>query len=210
MKAASPNSTKTHVVKTFLNLRPMLPTISDIPSQPRHFAFELKYPDARTLCYHDGRQIYFRGTNGTEPAAKFPELFDLARFLGKQRTILDGHLVALDPSGHPDPRLLRQRLRTENPSFALVEKIPIRFIVSDILLDHGRWILNLPLKDRLRRLDRLKLNAPFWRTAMREIGKLRPILRIARQQKLPALIGKHLASPYEPGRKSPAWLQIPV
>jgi bifunctional non-homologous end joining protein LigD len=210
MRATNRHSGKQKVAETFRALRPMQPVVSEIPNEPRHYAFELNFDGLRTLCYHDGSQLSFRGMNGIDPNGRFPELADLARFLGSRRTILDGHIVALDESGRADATLLRRRMRAEEPSFALVEQVPVRFVVSDILFDRGRWVLNLPLKERRKRLDRLNLDGLFWRTAERQVGQGQALLRAARQMKLPGVLAKQLGSTYQPGRKSTDWIQISI
>jgi bifunctional non-homologous end joining protein LigD len=208
MKANNRHSGKQKVAEAFRGLRPMLPIVSDIPAQPRQYAFELHFDGLRTLCYHSGNQLLFRGANGINPNGRFPELTDLARFLRSQRTILDGHIVALDESGRPDSDRLRRRLRAEDPGFTLVEKMPVQFVVTDILFDRGRWVLDLPLKDRRKRLDRLELNGLFWRTAERQVGQGQALLHAARRLKFPGVIAKQIGSTYQPGRKSTDWIQI--
>lgn len=162
----------------------------------------------RTLCYHDGSDIFFRSGDGIESPEKYPELGDLGRFLRTRRVILDGHIVVLDESGHPDSPLLRKRLRAGKPSFSLVEQAPIRFIVGDILFDRGRWMLNTPLEERAKRLESLELRGLFWMTAEKQIGSGQAMLHSARQKRLPGVIAKHLGGKYQPGQKSAHWLQI--
>jgi bifunctional non-homologous end joining protein LigD len=208
MQTSNRHSGKKKVAEVFRELRPMLPTVAELPARPRQFAFEFGFDGVRTLCYHDGNKINLRGTNGIDPTNRYPELADLARFLDGQRAILDGYIVAFDQSGRPDSSRLRQRLRAEKPRFTLVEKIPVRFIVSDILFDRGRWLLDHPLEDRVKRLNRLNLNGLFWRTAERQVGQGQALLQAARRLRIPALIAKQIGSTYQPGRKSSDWIQI--
>jgi bifunctional non-homologous end joining protein LigD len=208
MAAFNPISGKLSVAEAFLRLRPMLANVGQMPAQPRQYAFELDWGGASTLCYHDGEQILFCGSNGAHPANRFPELTDLGRFLAKRRAVFDGQLVVLDRSGIPDAAALRKRLRGNSPAFSAVEETPVRFMISDLLFDRGRWILNAPLEERLRRLGGLNLDGLFWRENERQIGQAQTILSSAREKGLTRILAKRLTSPYEPRRKSPDWLLI--
>ena len=209
MKAFRPTSGKVEVAEAFRRLRPMIATNApDIPSEPRQYAFQFNWVGERTLCYHDGIEIFLQNADGEDVTGKYPELADLGRVLDKRRTILDGQVVVLDEAGRPNSQGLRKRLRADRPSFHLVVENPIRFMVYDILFDRGRWVLNLPLDERLERLNRLKLNGLFWRTAPHQIGNGQVMLHVARRQNFTTALAKQLASVYRPGQKSRDWLHI--
>jgi bifunctional non-homologous end joining protein LigD len=209
MKASRPISgKKMGIADAFQRLRPMLATESAVPSETRQFAFEFNQNGVRTLCYHDGAKIFLQNSDGNDVTGQYPELADLVRVLGRRRVIFDGQIVLLDKSGRLNSQGLRRRLRTDHPSFALVEEFPVRFIIFDILFDRGRWILNLPLKERLARLDRYKLNGLFWRTAKHQLGNGQMMFHVARQQNFTGAVAKQLASIYQPGQRSRDWLRI--
>lgn len=82
-------------------------------------------------------------------------------------------------------------------------------MVYDLLYDDGRSLTDEPYTARREALDALGLTGSRWQTAPSWPGDPQPVLRTARDQHLPGILGKRLSSRYEPGA-SRSWLYIPT
>lgn len=124
--------------------------------------------------------------------------------------MLDGELVCLNADGRPDFHRLRRRLSAPDAQAAscLAAGDPARLIVFDVLHLDGRAVRALPyhrrreLLERTLPCDRTVLANP--RAAWRELDA---VLEVTRTHTLEGVVAKHVDAPYEPGRRSGAWLK---
>jgi bifunctional non-homologous end joining protein LigD len=66
----------------------------------------------------------------------------------------------------------------------------------------------VPYRDRRRLLAELELNGPAWRAPAHREGDGQALLDASEQQQLEGIMAKRLDSPYEPGRRSGAWIKV--
>jgi bifunctional non-homologous end joining protein LigD len=112
--------------------------------------------------------------------------------------------VALDAAGHSRFQLLQQRSLAE-------ARPPIFYYVFDLLELDGRSLIDAPLEERRRELDRLLPSAQ---------GVIRPsaifdvtpeqLLKEVRKHGLEGIVAKAAGSKYEVGRRSGSWLKCRV
>jgi bifunctional non-homologous end joining protein LigD len=89
---------------------PMTATPAEaLPDDDEQWAYEMAWNGERAVVRVEGGRPTAWATDGTDITATFPELRQLAESLGALEVVLDGELVALDPSGHPSVELLRSR-----------------------------------------------------------------------------------------------------
>ena len=168
-----------------------------------------KVPDGSEWVYEvklDGyRAIGMKLANGTLALysragkmlnRKFPEVTEALNILPRS-TVIDGEIVALDDSGRPDFNLLTHS-RTSAPR--------IHFYVFDLLCLEEQDITGMPLLERRNLLRSLPMNAPiqlveYFQTSAADI------LDVVRQHGLEGVVAKRIDSPYEPGRRSGAWVK---
>ncbi|SDJ67256.1 bifunctional non-homologous end joining protein LigD [Nonomuraea maritima] len=130
-----------------------------------------------------GRRLLVPVEGGrTEAAGEHPWLRELAESFGSRTAVLDGELATLGGA-----ELL---------------------VLSDLLYDDGRSLVEEPYTVRRAALEALDLTGPHWQTAPSWPGDPGPVRQAAREQGLPGMLAKRLDSPYEPG-PSEAWLFIP-
>jgi bifunctional non-homologous end joining protein LigD len=105
------------------------------------WAFEVKFDGVRAIGYTgwDGLTLYSR--NDRDISHSYPEVAALTL---KKRLILDGELVALDERGRPDFGLLQQRMHVAAPAAELMGRVPVQFVVFDVLHQGDRSLLELP------------------------------------------------------------------
>jgi ATP-dependent DNA ligase len=185
----------------------MLATSGPVPVGPG-WAFEVKFDGVRAIGYagRGGLRLYSR--NDRDISGSYPEVAALQ--LGRG-VVVDGELVALDGHGRPDFGLLQHRMHITTPTAELLERVPVQYVVFDLLHRKDRSLLEQPYSRRRELLDRLDLERPGLRVPANftDIGGDVVLAAIA-QQGLEGVVAKRLVSPYQPGRRSRAWIKTPI
>jgi len=179
------------------------------PDQDRH-AFEFKWDGIRAICYWDGAGIRLQTRNRKDITPRYPELAALREPLRGRRAVLDGEIVALDERGRPSFELLQQRmgLTAEADVRRRMRDVPVAYMLFDLLYLDGELLLARHYLGRRERLLNLGLAGPHWQTPPHQVGHGEELLRASVENGLEGVIAKRADSPYEPGRRSAAWLKV--
>ncbi|MGH9091319.1 MAG: non-homologous end-joining DNA ligase [Acidimicrobiales bacterium] len=190
-------------------VRPMLAVSGDLP-EGEGWAYEVKWDGMRCLAYVEGGTVRLRSRSGREVTAGFPELGAMAGDLGRRRALLDGELVALDASGRPSFGALQPRMQVGDAARArrLVGRIPVTYMVFDLLHLDDRSTLADPYLHRRRLLDDLGLAGPAWAVPPSSGGPGADVLAAAAERGLEGVVAKRAGSPYRPGRRHPDWTKV--
>ena len=116
-------------------------------------------------------------------------------------TVIDGELVAIDEMGRPNFSLL-QNFRSAASR--------IQYYVFDLLCFNERDLTGLPLIERRTLLISLSFKDKRIRIVDYAEASAAELLMAVREQKLEGIIGKRKDSPYQPGRRSGAWIKYRV
>lgn len=143
----------------------------------------------------------------------FPELNKLGRYLNSDRCILDAEAIGYDPVA--DRLLTFQQTITRKRKHGIDEaaqKVPVRFYVFDILKADNESLINKPLEERKKVLQRvLQANSQFINTPTLESsdpGELREYHEELLKEGLEGAVMKQLGSNYQSGRKGWKWVKI--
>ena len=122
-----------------------------------HALVEDKYDGIRAQAHCSGGQIRIFSRTLDEVTAAFPELVPtLADVPGE--LILDGEIVAWrhnDDGGHAMPfSEIQKRLGRKQVSDELMAQVPVAYVVFDVLYAGGELLLQQPLSERSKALDR--------------------------------------------------------
>jgi bifunctional non-homologous end joining protein LigD len=192
-------------------VRPMLATLGELPSQGQDeaFAYENKWDGVRTIAYLDGSRTRLLSRNDIDVSATYPELSGLAGALGVP-AILDGEVVAFDAHGRVSFGALQPRMHLQNTAHVrrLVADVPVTYCVFDLLYLDGHTTMRLPYRERRDLLLGLDLNSPQWITPPHTVGGGAQAFAAARELGVEGIVAKRLDSPYEPGRRSRAWIKV--
>lgn len=167
------------------------------------WGFELKWDGVRTILSFDGDGVRLRSRAGNDTTAKYPEL---QSFTAERPTILDGEIVAFDPSGRPSFERLQTRMNVVVGAGESRDLVPIDYVAFDMLYD-GVPLLDLPLTARRERLAQLDLRPPFARSTAVD-GDPSALWDFVRTRGMEGIVGKRLESPYRPGARSSDWRKI--
>jgi len=188
----------------------MLATPGDLPTPDREqgWAFEMKWDGVRAVLYVDGGPVRVMTRNDREVGATYPELQALAGAVGKRRVVLDGEIVALDDAGRPSFGELQARMHVQHPGAALLGKVPVSYLVFDVLDIDGTSLLTTTYDERRVALEDLGLDGPSWATPPAFAGDGETAKEVSKQQGLEGVLAKRRASLYQPGKRSRDWVKV--
>lgn len=189
----------------------MLATPGELPggAGEQRWAFEMKWDGVRAVVYLDGSGLRVLTRNDREVASTYPELRGLAAVPALAAgAVLDGEIVALDPSGRPSFGQLQARMHVLRPSAALLAEVPVSYLVFDVCHLAGRSLLRTPYADRRAALEGLGLEGPRWAVPPAFDGDGAAALAASRAQGLEGVVAKRRDSVYEPGKRSRSWVKV--
>jgi DNA ligase-1 len=202
---------------------------------------EDKYDGIRAQAHCSDGEVRIFSRTRDEITQSFPELPDALAGL-PQDAILDGEIVAwsylASESGRALPfGALQQRLGRKKVSDQMMRRIPVAYLVFDVLYAGGKLLIDRPLQDRAKILEEL-LAAPRTLTRAKSNGEqgqlmlestespintqvLRaPVFQASSPQELDQLFEaaqargneglmiKDPESAYTPGRRGKSWLKL--
>jgi DNA ligase D-like protein (predicted ligase) len=159
--------------------------------------WEIKLDGYRAIAVKSGvTTLYSR--NGKSLNRRFPYIVEPLRDL-PDGTVVDGEIVALADDGRPVFNLL-QNFTSESGR--------IRYFVFDLLCYQNRDLTSLPLIERRKMLRSLiAVDGERIRIADHVEASAEQMLAAVREQRLEGIVGKRRDSPYEPGKRSGAWIK---
>jgi bifunctional non-homologous end joining protein LigD len=190
---------------------PMQAVLADrVPASEDRYGFEFKWDGIRAVCHWDGRSLRLMTRNRKDVTARYPELWPLRDQLGGRRAILDGEIVALDDRGRPSFEELQQRMGLTDASEVRrqMQLTPVAYLLFDVLYLDTALLVPEPYAARRERLLGLGLAGSHWQTPPHQVGEGQVLMRASTATGLEGVIAKRLDSPYEPGRRSGAWLKV--
>lgn len=172
---------------------------------PGDWRLEIKFDGYRAIAVVAGKRIELWSRNHKSLAKDYPEIVAALKNLRSRNVVLDGEIVALDPSGRSHFQLLQRRSAAE-------ARPPIVYYLFDLLQHDGESLLEAPIE-----LRRARLEAVLGRRS-REVLRLSPVFDTApgtllaevRKRGLEGIVAKAAGSTYESDRRSGAWLKCRV
>lgn len=191
-------------------IAPMLAKLGKLPRADADYGYEIKWDGVRALAFVDSGRVRLVGRNGSDFTPRYPEVRALGGELGARRLVLDGEVVAFGDDGRPSFERLQSRMHLASDSAVRrrMRDLPVVYVIFDLLWLEGRSTCGLPYRERRELLTELALDGPAWRTPAHHEGDGAALLEASRAQELEGIVAKRLDSPYEPGRRSGAWLKV--
>jgi len=190
-------------------LDPMHAESGDLPFNRPDWMWEPKLDGYRVLAFIDGQSVRLRSRRGLDLSATFP---GLCAELGKQAAgsmILDGEIVAFDPSGKPSFGALQERaqLKAERDIASADRNSPVAFVAFDLLHFAGINLRKATYSDRRRYLAQCLLPSPLVQLVHASDDGV-ALHAAALASGFEGVVGKRKDSRYEAGRRSASWLKV--
>ena len=188
---------KDQKVFEFNEISPMLATHGSVAGlKTSQWAFEGKWDGYRLLVEADHGALRVRSRSGRDVTGEYPQLRSLAADLADHHAVLDGEIVALDPSGVPNFNEMQNRSRATH----------VEFWAFDLLYLDGRSLLRAKYTDRRMLLETLAGAGDLI------VPDLLPgdgvkALEYSRKHGWEGVIAKKRDSSYQPGRRSASWIK---
>jgi ATP-dependent DNA ligase len=153
------------------------------------WVYEPKWDGFRTIVFVDGDDVFLQSRSGKPMRRYFPELtFPAGRY------VVDGEIVLFDADGQQDFDALGQRIHpAESRVRMLAEETPTTFIAFDLLAVDDEVLLELPQRERRKRLEPLALRLT---ESVSDPDAASEWLRSAE-----GVIAKDSRAPYRPGER---------
>jgi DNA ligase D-like protein (predicted ligase) len=172
-----------------------------LPDGPE-WLIELKLDGYRAQAIKSGGKVQLRSRNDNDFNSRYASLVKALASMPDE-TVIDGEVVALDEDGRPSFNTL------QNYGSAC---IPLHFFIFDLLMLHGREVIDEPLVKRRELIEKHvlpKLADPIRYSPIPE-ASLQGLIRSVKDQGLEGLVAKRRDSKYEPGLRSGAWQKMRV
>jgi DNA ligase-1 len=174
-------------------------------------AFEYKYDGARVQIHKSGPNVRVFSRRLTDVTKSLPEVVETVRMNVKaSETILEGEAIAVDRSGSPIPfQHLMRRFRRVHSVKSMVESIPVRLFLFDILYVDGKSLISTTYLRRRQVLSEnaggIPLTAQITTDSVQEAERF---LNGAMREGHEGLMAKKLDGYYTPGTRGKRWLKI--
>lgn len=211
-------------VPVILALCQRLPTTEEIIEKMSKVAVEPKY-DGQRIQAHVSQKIHLFTRSLEDVTSMFPDLTDALSVTLKSRDeessfILDGEAVGIDPQTGRISSF--QTMITRKRKYGIAEnliKVPIRYMVFDILELNGKSLLNEPFCERRKVLRDIFPKSPTSPKSPNLIQlapqiitsdpvEIRTFLKEQIDKGLEGIVAKKWDSPYSPGRTGFHWVKL--
>lgn len=172
--------------------------VTKLPEGP-DWNYEVKLDGYRAIGVKTSRESIIYSRNGKNFNMRYPHLAEALAGLPAD-TIVDGEVVALDDSGHPNFNALQHFKASASR---------IHYFVFDLLVLRGRDLTNMPLTKR-RELMKSVLKRPSQGIRVSEQFDIPAdkMLSAVRKQGLEGVIAKRKSSLYEAGKRTGSWAKM--
>lgn len=189
-------------------IKPMLIAEQKEPFNSSDYIFELKFDGIRSIAYFDENTVDIRNKRDMELNSLFPELHNIYKQV-KHKCILDGELI-VTVNGKPDFYEVQRRAVLRDP-FKIklaAAKLPVNFVVYDILYFNDKQITTYPLMERKKILDETIEENDRISVSRYIDEKGIDLYNLVIKQDLEGVVAKHKDSKYYFDKRTKDWMKI--
>jgi len=175
-------------------------------------ALEYKLDGARVQIHKGDAGVRLYSRSGRDVTASVPEIVGRIDALPATGFVLDGEVLALEPSGRPRPfQDTMRRFGRIRGVDAHADALPLSLFCFDCLYADGGDLVDRPTAERSARLaDLVPPDLIVPRTVTSSTDDAERFLAAALDAGHEGLMAKALDAPYEAGSRGAAWLKIKV
>ncbi|MGZ4145687.1 MAG: non-homologous end-joining DNA ligase [Actinomycetota bacterium] len=190
------------------DIEPMLATGGGKPFDSKDWVFEPKWDGVRTLAWIDGETLKLRSRRKRDVGALYPELAGMPQQLSGLNGLIDGEIVALDPTGRPSFEAIQQRFTLSKPTQRALSQYPVTFIAFDLLWLDGESLLERPLEERRTLLEKNFVPGASVQISPQIPEKGKTFFKVASERGLEGIVAKKRGSVYRPGVRTKDWVKV--
>lgn len=194
------------------NLHPIPPMLSKsglFPADIDNWAFEIKWDGIRVILYYQNRKSILLSRNLLDISLQYPEIAAFQPAPHLSSLILDGEIIATDENGHPSFSLLQHRMGLSAAAniAKMQQRIPVTYMIFDLLELNGQSLLNQTFSERRKQLAQLTVPGEHWQVSPYHANG-KDLQEACRRLGLEGIVAKRLDSPYLPGKRPGTWIKI--
>lgn len=190
----------------------LAPMLADLGEQPRSdpaWLYEPKVDGYRVIAYVSDGTTRLVSRRGIDLTPAFPEIAADLAAQAVDTLVVDGEIVALGADGKPSFHALQNRaqLKTPREIADAQKKFPVAMVCFDLLHFAGLNLRGAPYADRHRYLAQCLL--PTTHVQLTHVSSdAEKLYAAALASGFEGIVGKRKDSPYQPGKRSPAWIKF--
>ncbi|TCL66496.1 bifunctional non-homologous end joining protein LigD/DNA ligase-1 [Hydrogenispora ethanolica] len=189
------------------SIKPMLASLAE-PFDSPDFLYEIKWDGYRCLAFLEG-STRLQSRNGKEISHIFPELRQIHQRIRQPGVVLDGEIIAIRDQKPSFSQLQkRAQLRDAAQIRLISQKIPVVYVVFDLLYWNHQSLMQKPLLERRGRLEELMVPGDEWMVTSQIPEKGIAYFQTTAELGLEGVIAKQQDSLYYPGKRVKSWLKF--
>jgi bifunctional non-homologous end joining protein LigD len=190
-------------------LNPMLAETDVAARSNPEWLYEPKLDGYRVIAFVRDTNVHLQSRRGIDLTAVFPEITSDLALQASGQMVLDGEIVALDASGRPSFNALQNRvqLKTAGDIAKAQREAPAVLVCFDLLHFGGVNLRGAPYVDRRRYLSQCLLPSTHIQL-IHVAANAEQLYAAATASGFEGIVAKRKNSPYQPGKRSNAWLKI--
>lgn len=188
---------------------PMEPQSSESIPKSEDWIAQIKWDGVRLLTYYDGTEVSLYNRKARVRTQHYPELLDISKYCTADSVILDGEIIALGSDGKPSfsEVMRRDGIRRLERVDLNSKLIPVTYMIFDLLYYNGKWLLDLPLTQRMELLAKIILpQSNIQLVSSHQDGQA--LFETVKIHELEGIVLKQKNSPYIPGEKKDFWVKV--
>jgi len=200
----------------FKPVKPMLAQMAEDPEEALkehggRTAFEYKLDGARIQVHKLEEEIRIFSRRLTDITESLPDVMQkIHENVKTDECILEGEVIAVGADSHPLPfQHLMRRFRRVHEIDRMIERIPVKLYLFDMLYVDGESLIDQPYIKRRERLREIARGIPLTSQIVTDDQEqANKFLRRATDEGHEGLVAKRLDSPYTPGVRGKHWFKI--
>jgi bifunctional non-homologous end joining protein LigD len=190
-------------------MAPMLAESGETPSADSRWLYEPKLDGYRVIAFIESGEAWLQSRrDGIDLTISFPEIVADLAAQAVDTMILDGEIVVLDEEGRPSFNALQNRSQLKTPKEIGVaqRESPAALVCFDLLHFAGVSLCGAMYVDRRRYLSQCLLPSQHLQL-IHASPDAAQLYEAAIASGFEGIVAKRKDSPYQPGRRSPAWVK---
>jgi bifunctional non-homologous end joining protein LigD len=185
---------------------PFEPVLTDSIPDGDNWIAQIKWDGVRMLTYFDGKEVKLYNRKRNERTLHYPELCDIGSYCQAHSIILDGEIIALGLDGKPSFHEVMRRdgIRRMEKVKDVLRRVPITYMIFDVVFCNGQWLDKRPLQERIEILSNTIIpNDSIQLVSIHhDAGTLFDVMQ---QQNMEGIVVKDLNSQYFINTKNAHW-----